>query len=155
MRMRAKQPMRETGGVPVNRREQRYIYGGERGRTINSYDLPRNRRATRKRASTFNILLVLFAVAIGSVMYINNIIVVNQLAYEVGQLESRYAKLATENAELQAEVNRKSNVDRIGPKAAEQLGMQYPSEHPGSFAIDKGIQEKAAEIDRRWENRNH
>jgi cell division protein FtsL len=154
MRMRAKQPMRETDEGMSGHREQRYIYGGERGRTENRPGLPQNRRGPRKRASTFNILLILFLVAVGSVLYINNIIVVNQLAYEVSQLQTQYGKLVTANDELQAEVNRKSSVERIGPMAIEQLGMEYLPEHPVTFTVDRSMREKATEIDRRWESRS-
>jgi cell division protein FtsL len=154
MRMRAKQPMRETDEGLSNRHEQRYIYGGDRGRTANRTDLPQNRRGTRKRASTFNILLILFLVAIGSVLYINNIIVVNRLAYEVNQLQTQYGKLVIANNDLQAEINRKSGVERISPMAIEQLGMENYTEHPGSFAIDKSMRDKAADIDQRWESRS-
>ncbi len=154
MRAQAKHPIRDAAGMAgAEHREQRYIYSGDGRRMDSTGDLPRNRRGIQRRVSTFNILLVLFGFAVGIVLYVNSIIVVNQLALEVSQLQTAYAKKMNENAELQAEVNRKSARERIGPMAIEQLGLQYTTDPIVVFPLDAGLQKKAGEIDRRMESR--
>ncbi len=93
--------------------------------------------------STFNIILALFVVGIGIVFYIDNIIVVNQLVVDVNALQGRYQRQLETNASLQAEVNRKASLERIGKIASESLGMQYPQEQPEWFTVDPDLQERA------------
>jgi cell division protein FtsL len=117
--------------------ERRYVYGGEPRTQAAGYTLRSNRRATRRRVSTFNIILILFACGIGIVFYVNNIITVNQLAFDVGHLQTRYDKIMNTNAALRAEVSRKSSWERIGGIATEQLGLRYPKEQPVWFDVDR------------------
>jgi len=122
--------------------ERRYVYGGESPSTSSGFPLRPNRKSTRRKRSTFNIILILFACGVAIVLYINNIIVVNQLAYEVDQLQVRYGKIMNTNAGLRAEINRKSSWERIGAIATGQLGLKYPGEQPMWFDIDEEKDEK-------------
>jgi cell division protein FtsL len=122
--------------------ERRYIYGGEPRTQAAGYALRTNRRATRRRVSTFNIILILFACGAGIVFYVNNIITVNQLALDVGKLQTRYDTIMNTNAALRAEVSRKSSWERIGGIATEQLGLRYPKEQPVWFDVDRQTLER-------------
>src|SRR5262245_59679789 len=62
-----------------------------------------NRRAERRKYSTFNMMLVLFACATAIVIYIGHIISVNHLAVEVDKLSQHYDDLLRTRAKLQAE----------------------------------------------------
>jgi cell division protein FtsL len=119
--------------------ERRYVYGGEP--SSRTFPLRPNRKSVRRKTSTFNIILLLFACGIAIVLYINNSIAVNQLAYEVDQLRIKYNAIQNTNAGLRAEINRKSGWERIGAMAAE-LGLRYPTEQPMWFEVDEEKAEK-------------
>jgi cell division protein FtsL len=129
--------------VPEVHREQRYIFNGEPTATVSGYAVRQNRRTIRRRMSTFNIILALFVLGIGIVFYIDNIIVVNQLVVDVNALQGKYQRQLETNAALQAEVNRKESLERIGKMASESLGMQYAQEQPEWFTVDPDLQERA------------
>ena len=74
---------------------------------------------------------------------VNNIITINSLAAEVGQLQIRCDSLQNTNASLRAEVNRKASWERIGKTAAEQLGLAFPTEQPQKIAMDRDALERA------------
>jgi len=96
--------------------------------------------------STFNILLALFVLGAAIVFYIDNIIVVNRLVVDVNALQVKYQRQIETNATLQAEVNRKASLERIGKIASESLDMIYPQEQPEWLTVDSDLQERAAQI---------
>jgi cell division protein FtsL len=118
-------------------REARYIYGGDTHSAAAGYAMRPNKKATRRRISTFNIIVLLFGAGIAVILYISNIIAINQLAVEVNQLRSKCDKIQNTNAALRAEINRKSGRERIGMIATEQLGLKYPKEQPTWFEVDE------------------
>jgi cell division protein FtsL len=115
----------------------RYIYNGDPPPRFPGYAMRPNKRAIRRKVSVFNIILFLFGIATAIVLYIGNFITVNQLAIEVGQLQTRYAKIQNTNETLRAEIHRKSSLERIGGIAAKGLGLQYPKEQPIWIEIDQ------------------
>jgi cell division protein FtsL len=123
---------------PANTPEQerRYVFNGDARPASMGFAIRQNKRGTRRKISTFNIILLLFGFGVASVFYISNIIAVNQLAVETGQLQTRLDKIENTNALLRAEVTRKSGRERIGKIATEQLGLKYPKEQPTWFEID-------------------
>ncbi len=138
------------------RRENRYVYNGPPPPHTGGEGpvLPRqNRKPLRRRVSTFNTIMILFGGGILIVLYVHNIITINRLAAEVGQLQARYEAIQNTNASLRAEVNRKSAWERIGKTATEQLGLTFPTEQPLKVTIDRAAlargreQESAADDD--------
>jgi len=130
-------------GNPENTgKEDRYIYSGSPTSGSAGYAIRPNKRAARRKVSTFNIILVLFGCALAIILYISNIIAVNQLAIEVNQLQAKYDKIENVNGVLSSEISRKSGWDRIGKIAVEQFGLKYPSEQATRFDIDKDKLEK-------------
>jgi hypothetical protein len=97
-----------------------------------------NKRATGKRLSTFNIVIAVFAAGFAIVLYVNNILAVNQLAFEVNRLESRADSLSNINNVLRAAVNRKTALEQIGRIATGELQLQYlpPGEQPVLLEVD-------------------
>jgi cell division protein FtsL len=85
--------------------------------------------------STFNIILILFAMGIAIVLYVNNILAVNQLVNNNHQLEVRLKEMQGVKEQLKAEVSKKSSLGRIGPIAREKLGLQS-QEQPILFDVD-------------------
>ena len=134
------------------RRENRYVYNGPPPPHSSAGDgpvLPRqNRKPLRRRISTFNTIIILFGGGILIVLYVHNIITINRLAAEVGQLQARYEAIQNTNASLRAEVNRKSAWERIGKTATEQLGLTFPTEQPQKVTLDHAALARAREQER-------
>ena len=122
----------------------RRIYGGDPQSTTPGYAVrPENRKVQRKkRRSTFNIVTALFLAAIGIVIYIGNIITVNQLVVEVHQLQTQYDKIVNRNSVLKADINRKSGWENIGNTAKEKLGLVYPKKRAQAFDVDESKLDK-------------
>jgi cell division protein FtsL len=96
-----------------------------------------NRKTVRRRHSTFNIVGLLFTLAVISLLYTSNVIAVNQLAKEVNDLKEQHTALVNQNGMLQADIKRKSSRARIAPIAVQRIGMVDPAEPPGWFEIDE------------------
>lgn len=134
--------------VPEVHREQRYIFNGEPSAAVSGYAVRQNRRSVSRRISTFNIILAIFLLGIAIVAYIDNIIVVNKLVVDVNALQGRYQRQIETNAALQAEVNRKESLERIGKFATESLGMQYPQQQAEGISVDADLRDRANRIRR-------
>jgi hypothetical protein len=90
-----------------------------------------NRKVRPRRTSTFNVVTVLFAAGIAIVLYINNILTVNRLAYDVKALQSRADSLANVDVGLRALLSREQAQDRISGLASSGLQMQaVPADRP-------------------------
>lgn len=117
-------------------KEKRYVYNGE---TVNrKVEFPQkgNRPMMSRKRSPFNIILSLFLISVLIVFYIWNKICVNRLAVEVNDLRNRHAKILNANEFLNAEINKKSSLERIEKIATEQLGLVAPKEQPVWFEVD-------------------
>ena len=102
---------------------------------VNRY-APVNKPFRKRRISTFNILFSLVLLALVSVFYVSNIIAVNQLMIEVGELKVSFNNIENMNEILRSEINRKSAMERITKIAMERLGMRYPKQPPIWFEVE-------------------
>ncbi len=132
---RAKVDARDARKAPV--RDKRYIYSGDPQAHNPGYAVRPNRKVTRRKVSTFNLILCLFGVGIAIVLYVDNIITINRLAFEASQLQTKYDAIMNRNATLRAEVTRKAALERINKTATEQLGLVFPPEQPTLFNVDQ------------------
>jgi len=89
-----------------------------------------NRRSMRRKFSPFNIILVLLAVAVVSVLYIRNVLAVGMLLRQINDLEQTHERLLNDQEMLRAQINRLSSLERVGKVAQEQLGLRTPSQAP-------------------------
>ena len=128
---------RGVEAVPPPDREHRYIYGGASPEGVQGGALRPNRRGTRRKVSTFNIILLLFGVGGAIVFYVNNILSINRLASEIGQLEAEYQKIQGINESLRTDVSRKSALENISPVAHVQLGLRASQTQQIWFTIDR------------------
>ncbi len=131
---------RTTGRVveaPPVERERRYVYGGTTPSGGPAGALRPNRRGVRRKSSTFNTILLLFAVGGAIVFYVNNILTINRLASEVGQLEAEYQKIEGINGSLRADVGTKSALEHISTAAHDQLGLRSSQTQQVWFTIDR------------------
>ncbi len=129
-------PVVSRGGAAIPR-DRRYIYNGEPPQAGGAYALRPNRRGTRRKVSTFNIIVLLFGIGAAVVLYVNNIIIINRLSGDIGRLQARYDEMQNQNAMLAAEVNRKAAWERISTVAGEQVGLRHPSEPPEWIVVDQ------------------
>jgi|WetSurMetagenome_2_1015567.scaffolds.fasta_scaffold124047_2 cell division protein FtsL len=132
--------------APVVHREHRYIFGGESTTAVSGYVVRQNRRTTRHRFSTFNLILAVFALGLIAVLYIHNIIMVNQLVVDVNTLQDRYQRQLKVNEALQAEINGKGSLKRIGEYATTNLGMVYPQEQPRWIPVEGDLHDRAEKV---------
>jgi hypothetical protein len=107
------------------------------------YAVRPNKPAHRRRISAFNAMVLLFVGGVAIILYISNILRVNQLAKEVGELQSRHDRILNANAVLRAEINRKATWERITALAAARAGLAVPREQPRAFTVDEGLLERA------------
>ena len=118
-------------------RERRYVYGGSTPTGWSGSALRPNRRAVRRRVSTFNIIILLFGVGGAIVFYVSNILSINRLSSEIGQLEAEYQKIEGINQGLRTSVTNKSALDKISAAARDQLGLHATQTQQIWFTIDR------------------
>ncbi len=125
----------ETPTVPE--REKRYIYSGDTPRKSPPYAMRPNRRAVRRKLSTFNLIALLLMSGLVIVVYVNNVIAINRLSTRIGELEKTLLEVQNRNEMLRAEVSKKAGRERIGTIAGEQLGLIHAKEPPVPIGIDE------------------
>jgi cell division protein FtsL len=107
----------------------------------------RNRKAVRRKISPFSIMVVLIMAAVAIVLYISNIIAVNQLLNDVNALEREHRQILMDQEILRAQINRLASLERIQEKA-EELGLSSLREPPVWIRVDperiRDLQEQSA-----------
>ena len=117
-------------------KEKRYVYNGEVP-TKRVETSPRGNKPVRSRKrSPFHIIGSLFLLSVLIVFYIWNKICVNRLVVEVNDYRNQYEKIVSGNEYLNAEINKKSSLERIVKISTEQLGLVAPKEQPVWFEVD-------------------
>jgi hypothetical protein len=92
--------------------------------------------ALRRRLSPSSILLGLFGAAIAIVLYIGNILAVDQLLRELGELENRHRQLLAHQELLRSAINRLSGLERIQELAEQRLALRTPQAPPIWITVD-------------------
>ena len=118
---------------------------------VPGYAIPRQnvrRVNTKKRTKTSNIVGILFLIATVALLYVGNVIAVNNLAKEVSDLNAKHNQIISTNEVIKAEINRKASLERISLMAQEKLGMTNPKEAPVWFEVDP---EKEIEVKEKLE----
>ncbi len=106
---------------------------------VPGYATPRQnfrRINTKNRTKTSNIVGILFLIASVALLYVGNVIAVNNLAKEVNDLNAKHNQINSTNEVIKAEINRKASLERISLMAQEKLGMTNPKEAPVWFELD-------------------
>lgn len=107
---------------------------------------PKNRKTSRRKISPFNVIVILFGVAVISVLYISNILAVGRLVVQVDQLQKQHQQLTNDQELLKAQINRLSALDRVQQIAQNQLGLRSPKQIPMWIAIDRERAEQIEEV---------
>jgi cell division protein FtsL len=98
---------------------------------------PTNRKYTKRRVSPFNIILVLMGSAAAIVLYISNVIAVNQLVNDIHKSEVRLQEILSDQEALRAHINQMSSLERIRKRAEDELGLKNPADVPGWIEVDQ------------------
>jgi cell division protein FtsL len=134
----------ERSQTPLPKPQQRrMIYGGTmpippqaelpQGTTLP----PINRKYTQRKVSPFNIILVLMGTAAAIVLYISNVIAVNQLVNDIHKSEVRLQEIQSDQEALRARINQMSSLERIRKRAEDELGLKNPADVPGWIDVDQ------------------
>lgn len=126
------------------------VYPGTKGTwspeiAPSSLPLQRSKRIVRRKVSPFSMVLWLIGAAVAIVLYISNIIAVDQLMGEINSMETQYRRILMEQEILKAQINRMASLERIQELAEKNLGLTTPQEPPVWLNVDperlKGIEE--------------
>jgi len=98
---------------------------------------PMNRKYTQRKVSPFNIILVLMGTAAAIVLYISNVIAVNQLVNDIHKSEVRLQEIQSDQEALRARINQMSSLERIRKRAEDELGLKNPADVPGWIDVDQ------------------
>lgn len=97
----------------------------------------KNRSTKPRRRSPLFIIVMLVSLSLVIVGYIWNKICVNKLVVKVNDLNNECARVESENEFLSAEINKKSSLERIEKKIADdRLDLISPREQPIWFEIN-------------------
>jgi cell division protein FtsL len=116
--------------------EKRYVYNGEASDGKVEVTQKGNRPVRSRKRSPFYIIGTLFLASVLIVFYIWNKICVNRLVVEVNDFRNQHEKILNANEFLNAEINKKSSLERIVKISTEQLGLIAPKEQPVWFDVD-------------------
>jgi cell division protein FtsB len=129
---------------PSNKPQQRrLIYGGtmpvppQAELPSGTTQPPTNRRFTKRRVSPFNIILVLMGTAAAIVLYISNIIAVNQLVNDIHKSDVRFQDILSEQEILKAHINQMSSLEHVRKRAEDELGLRNPTDIPRPLNVDQ------------------
>jgi cell division protein FtsB len=84
----------------------------------------------QKRLNRWSVFGLLVLAAILIVIYINNVMRIEDLLFENQNLKKQYSELKYKNETLVAKVNALESPENIIPKATEKLKMLMPEEAP-------------------------
>jgi len=119
----------------------RPIYGGDTvlydpQQTVPGYAVRPVRTPAVKKTKMTTIMVNVFVFVVGCLFYTSTVIAVIRLGREMNELTMRYNTVVSTNEVLRADINRKSNLERITLMARERAGMMNPREAPSWFEID-------------------
>ena len=98
---------------------------------------PTNRRFTKRKVSPFNIILVLMGTAAAIVLYISNIIAVNQLVNDIHKSDVHLQEILSEQEILKAQINQMSSLEHVRKRAEDELGLRNPTDVPRWLNVDQ------------------
>jgi cell division protein FtsB len=98
---------------------------------------PVNRHYTKRKVSPFNIILILMASAAAIVLYISNVIAVDQLVNDIHKSDVRLQEILNDQEMLKARINQMSSLEKIRKRAEDELGLKNPADVPGWIDVDQ------------------
>jgi cell division protein FtsB len=71
------------------------------------------------------------------VLYISNIIAVNQLVNDIHKIEGRLQDITSEQEILIAHINQMSSLEHVRQRAEDELGLRNPTDVPRPLNVDQ------------------
>jgi cell division protein FtsB len=96
----------------------------------------RNKAVKSRKRSPFNLMVTMIAVAIAIVLYVGNVIAVQQLLKDVSDEQARLQQILNEQEMLKAQINRMSSLERIRTMAEGDLALHNPKGPPQWIQVD-------------------
>ncbi len=96
----------------------------------------KNKVVKTRKQSPFNLMLTMFAVAVAIVLYVGNVIAVQQLLKDVSDKQAQLQQILNEQEMLKAQINRMSSLERIRKMAEDDLGLHNPKGSPQWIQVD-------------------
>lgn len=118
------------------------IYGGtmpspgSQDEFVRQSSSARNKAVKSRKRSPFNLMITMIAVAIAIVLYVGNVIAVQQLLKDVSDEQARLQQILNEQEMLKAQINRMSSLERIRTMAEGDLGLHNPKGPPQWIQVD-------------------
>ncbi len=143
----ANTPLKSSGPV---------IYGGTMPGPSAQHEFVRqalagkNKPVVRRKVSPFNLMLAIMGSAIAIVLYVGNVIAVEQLLKEVADKQAKLQQIQNEQEMLKAQINRMSSLERIRKMAEDDLGLRNPKDPPQWIQVDG---EKVRDVDEELSSR--
>lgn len=103
-----------------------------------------NKKIRRRKVSPFNIMILLIGGAVAIVLYIGNIIAVNELLSEINSLQAQHQRILMDQELLRAQMNKMASLERIQQIAETDLGLRSLREPPAWLPVDR---EKIKEVE--------
>jgi cell division protein FtsL len=136
------EPTVSSISIPRIREARDMVYNGtdtvqnRETETTDGIPLALNKKPHRRNVSPFTIILILFATALASVLYIGNILAVGRLMMQNNQLQIMHRQILNNQELLKVQINRLSSLERIQQVARDQLGLQNSKQLPVWIEID-------------------
>lgn len=118
------------------------IYGGTMPAPSSQDEFARQALAARNKAikarkrSPFNLMVTMIILAVAIVLYVGNVIAVQQLLKEVSDEQVRLQQILNDQELLKAQINRMSSLERIRNMAEDDLGLHNPKGPPQWIDVD-------------------
>jgi cell division protein FtsB len=71
------------------------------------------------------------------VLYISNIIAVNQLVNDIHKSDVRFQDILSEQEILKAHINQMSSLEHVRKRAEDELGLRNPTDIPRPLNVDQ------------------
>ncbi len=104
-------------------------------------------RQDKSSVTVSKFIVILGGVVAILLVIVNNSVTVDNLAIQIGSLDSTYKEIKFRNDSLQAELRKLSSAERITKIASERLGLVYSSQTLDKIEIDKEKLNKAQQAD--------
>ena len=104
-------------------------------------------RKDKSSLTVSKFIVVLGGVVVVLLIIVNNSVTVDNLAIQIGSLDSTYREMRFRNDSLQAELRKLSSAERITKIASEKLGLVYSSQTLDKVEIDRNKLNKAQQAD--------
>ncbi len=96
----------------------------------------KNKAIKPRKRSPLNVMVMMFLIAVAIVLYVGNVIAVQQLLQDVSNRQEQLQQILNNQEMLKAQINRMSSLERIRSMAESDLGLHNPTGAPEWIEVD-------------------